>query len=296
MARDKSDIECINGYRIISNINIIKEYNNIFAKIMPFNFEVSDNKLRYYIITFNKNLNKSEKVFKKINLIKYVEKYYKSEMDFNIWLIIYFEDINSYRYYNAYTSKNKIIIDEYVNNINNENYLDYIFDEYKYNVNSYSMDLNILKKPLKQIDLKEETIKIDTILSNSLVKNTKQKSIFINNKFFVVLSENDYDSSIYFLFWKNDKILTKDPQIIIKDCKVFYSGSANNTNYICINKDYVYDIAINYISHPNVPKYELSIYKNNKIKISEMNNYNFYNILKSLESILLPQELNIIYL
>lgn len=294
IAEDKNNIDYINGYKIINNESIIKKYNNIFAKIIPFNFEIDNGNLKYYTITFNKELNKSEKAFKKIDFIKYVEKYYNNENDFNIWLIVYFKDINSYRYYNAYTNNDKIMVDEYINNVNDENYLDYIFDEYKYNVNSYSVDLNILKKPLKKLDLKEETAKIDTILNNDLIKNITQKTIFVNNKFFVALCEKSHDS-IYFLFWKNSKTLTKDPQVIIQDCKVFYSGSANNTDYICVNKDYVYDIAINYVSYPNVPKYELSIYKNDKINITEIDNDNLYDVLENLENILSPQELTIMY-
>ncbi len=292
--KNKSNENYIDGYTIINEISDIEKYNRLFSKLMPFNFEIKNNKLNYFKISFNKKTNKFEKVFKKISFVKYIKKYYNNEKDFNIWLIVYFKNVNSYRYYNAYVSKGKIIINEYINNINNKDYLKYILDEYKYKVNSYDKNLDILEKPIEELNLDKETIKINDILNESLVKNIKQKIIFMNDKFFIILGENNY-SNAYFLLWKNNKELIKNPEIMIKNCKVFYSGSANNTNYICINGNYIYNVSINYVSHPNVPKYEFSIYKNNKVNISEIDDDNFYIFLENSEKVLQSQELDELY-
>ena len=70
--------------------------------------------------------------------------------------------------------------------------------------------------------------------------------------------------------------------------------SANNTNYICINKNYIYNVSVNYASHINVPMYELDIYKNNNKNIDDFEEYNFYDILQDCENILFSQELKLI--
>ena len=39
----------------------------------------------------------------------YIENFYNGIDDFNIWLIIFIKDLNSYHYYNFYTKKIKLL-------------------------------------------------------------------------------------------------------------------------------------------------------------------------------------------
>lgn len=291
----KYKYKCIDNscFKIVLNKSIINNYNKLFVAIMPFNFEINNNRLRYFDIVFNKKEKFFKKNYKNIKIMDYIENFYNSINDFNIWLIIFIKDLNSYHYYNFYTKNNKIIVCEYINNINDLDYLKYIFDEYKYIINTYEFNITDLSAK-NNINLVYETELVNHILNDRLNNNTDKKIIFRNNKFFVIVDENYNNNPAFSLFWTNSYNLLNSANFETKNCKVFYSGSANNTNYICIDKNYIYNVSINYVSHINVPMYELDIYKNNNKNIDDFEEYNFYDILQNSEIVLFSQELKLI--
>lgn len=260
---------------------------------MPFNFEIGSNKLKYFDVVFDKKEKIFKKNYKNIKFMNYIEDVYNSIDDFNIWLIVYIKDLNSYRYYNFYTKNNRIIVYEYVNNVNNSDYLKYIFDEYKYIINTYEFDIADLNVK-NNMNLIYEAELVNRILNDRSNNDTDKKIIFRNNKFFVIIDENYSDNPTFLLFWINSYNPLKSTNFETKNCKVFCSGSAHNTNYICVDKDYIYNVSINYASHINVPMYELDIYKNNNKNIEDFEKYDFYDILQNNEIILPSQELKII--
>ena len=129
---------------------------------------------------------------------------------------------------------------------------------------------HITEEEQKQIDA--AILKDKESLPESL-QNYKENMLKFRTEKYIVRVDLLYNDKFRYAAWRIERsaVVASEPDIVLYDGERIFEGSGGNNHYVFTRDNYRYEIYENVIGEADQKPYELKVYKNNELILSQSN-------------------------